>query len=196
MSLKDDVKAIKEELNTEEQFLESMIKSERFVKKYKKPLIAVVSLLVIGTLVYVISDNIKQSNLKASNEAYGKLLKNSDDKESLEILKSKNPKLYQAFMFHEAMKSSDATKLDELSGKIDDEILTDLIAYQKEALGKGDGEYSLRESAVMRDFALLEEAYKLFKDSKIKEAKGKLSQISVDSPVKKLSDSLDHFMGK
>ena len=36
MAIKDDIDSIKEELNTQEQFLENIIKSERFLKKYKK----------------------------------------------------------------------------------------------------------------------------------------------------------------
>ena len=35
MALKDDIAGIKQEIGTEEQFLESIIKSELFIKKYK-----------------------------------------------------------------------------------------------------------------------------------------------------------------
>ncbi len=35
MGLKDNLKAVKNELNTEEQFIENFIKGERFIRKYK-----------------------------------------------------------------------------------------------------------------------------------------------------------------
>ena len=48
MAIKDDIDSIKEELNTQEQFLENIIKSERFFKKYKKIIIGALALGVIG----------------------------------------------------------------------------------------------------------------------------------------------------
>ncbi|WNY98242.1 hypothetical protein SUSP_000660 [Sulfurospirillum sp. 'SP'] len=36
MGLKENIKAVKEEISTEEQFLEGMIKSERFFNRNKK----------------------------------------------------------------------------------------------------------------------------------------------------------------
>ena len=46
MGLKDNLKAVKNELNTEEQFIENFIKGERFIRKYKFYISAVVIILV------------------------------------------------------------------------------------------------------------------------------------------------------
>jgi hypothetical protein len=48
LSLKENIQAVKDELNSEEKFFENAIRTERFVKKYQKPLIAAVVALVIG----------------------------------------------------------------------------------------------------------------------------------------------------
>ena len=40
MSLKDNIKHIKDELNSEEKFFENIVRAEKFLKKYKKILIA------------------------------------------------------------------------------------------------------------------------------------------------------------
>ena len=46
LALKDDIEGIKEQIGTEEQFLQSMIKSELFIKKYKN--ICLFLTLIIG----------------------------------------------------------------------------------------------------------------------------------------------------
>ena len=55
MAIKDDIDSIKEELNTQEQFLENIIKSERFFKKYKKIIIGAVVLGIVGAAGYYIN---------------------------------------------------------------------------------------------------------------------------------------------
>ncbi|MBF0984133.1 MAG: hypothetical protein HXK63_03205, partial [Campylobacter sp.] len=47
MALKDDIESVKKEIGTEEQFLESVIKSEIFVRRYKKPLIFLAAILIV-----------------------------------------------------------------------------------------------------------------------------------------------------
>ena len=42
MSIKDDVNYIKNELSSEEKFLESFVKTERFFKKYKKLIVVLI----------------------------------------------------------------------------------------------------------------------------------------------------------
>ena len=65
MAIKDDIDSIKEELNTQEQFLENIIKSERFLKKYKKIIIAVAVLGVVSTAGYYINGVLKEKEFKA-----------------------------------------------------------------------------------------------------------------------------------
>ena len=59
MAIKDDIDSIKEELNTQEQFLENIIKSERFFKKYKKIIIGAVVLGIVGSAGYYINGALK-----------------------------------------------------------------------------------------------------------------------------------------
>ncbi len=191
MSLKDNVKAIKDELNTQEQFLESVIKAEGFFKKYKKILIALVVALVVLVIGYNIYTSMQSSNLQKANEAYSKLLKDPNDKESLTILKDKNPNLYQAFIFSQALKGGN---LDELKSKITDPILKDLLSYYIASNTKKNlSSYIMKEDAILKELALLEEAYLLMLDGKTKEAKNKIKQISPTSPIQGLAQNLNHF---
>ena len=195
LSLKENIEAVKKELSAEEQFLESIVKAEGFWKKYKKLLIALAVLVVVAALGMALYNTIKEQSLKASNEAYLTLQKNPTDKEALETLKSKNPKLYQLFLFSNEMKSADVAKLEALSSQISDPILKDLLSYQKASLsGKGLSSYAMKQDALLKEFASLQEAYNLFKEGKSKEAKTLLAQIPESSQLQQIAQSFKHYL--
>jgi hypothetical protein len=189
MGLKENIDAVKKELSTEEQFLESVIKAEGFWKKYKKLILSAVTLLIVGVLAYTLYQSIQERNLIAANEAYMTLQTNPGDSEALAILESKNPKLYELFLFSSQIKKGD------FDSKVTDPILQDLLAYQKASSSKsGLKEYSQKQNALLKEFASLQEVYLLFKDGKSKEAKAILDQISENSSLGQLAQSLKHYM--
>lgn len=195
LSLKENIEAVKKELSTEEQFLESIVKAEGFWKKYKKLLIAIVVLIIVAVIGMALYNTMKERNLIASNEAYTALQHNAEDKESLETLKSKNPKLYQLFLFSNEMKSADVTKLEAMSSQISDPILKDLLSYQKASLsGKGLSSYSIKQDALLKEFASLQEIYTLFQEGKSKEAKALLAQIPESSQLQQIAQSFKHYL--
>ena len=99
MAIKDDIDSIKEELNTQEQFLENIIKSERLFKKYKKIIIGAVVLGVIGAAGYYINGALKEKEFKAANAAYAKLILNPKDEQAKAELKQKDASLYALYEF-------------------------------------------------------------------------------------------------
>ena len=192
MSLKENINSIKEEIGAEEQFLESVIKGERFYKKYKKQILASVVFVVLFSVGYVGYDFIKQRSLKVSNEAYEKLLKTPSDKDALNILKDKNPKLYDVFLFQEAVKKNSIQELENLSKNDSDELLSDLSKYQLGQLKNS----KVVQSKLLNGFSLLEEGFDLLKEGKITEAKLKFAQIDSNSPLSKIVKNLEHYQGK
>ncbi len=196
MSIKEDIKAVKEEITAEEQFLETVIKSERFLKKYKKPLIAAASVIIAAFLIYAGYNFIKERNFRLSNEAYLTLQKNPNDKEALATLKEKNPNLYMVFLFHQALQQNTPEAFEKVLGALKDDNLKDIALYQIASLKADKNEldsYAMRKEAILKDFALLDEGYLLFKEGKIKEGKEKLSMISLSSPLQGLVQSLNHY---
>lgn len=113
MSTKENIDFIKEELSSEEKFLESSIKLERFYKKYKVAIISAVAIAVVGTIGYYTQNYLHHKAIVASNEAYNKLLKDPKDTKSLEILKSKNQPLYALYMLQTSVKNSDSSALQD-----------------------------------------------------------------------------------
>jgi len=191
LALKENIEAIKKEIGTEEQFLEGIIKSERFFKRYKKRIITIVIIAVLAGGTYATMSVLSESRLEASNEAYNKLLKNPSDDVSKMILKDKNERLYNFYRFQIALESNDIKTLKELSDYKKDPIISDLASYQ---LSSAEGKFATK-SELLSGFIALEEGYELLKKDKIKEAKLKFAQIDLNSPLKNVSNNLEHYQG-
>ena len=192
MSLKENMNIIKEEIGAEEQFLESIIKGERFYKKYKRQIQVLVVVVILAAIGYAGYGILKDRNLKISNEAYETLNKSPNNKEALATLKDKNPSLYKVYLFEEAVKNNDIGKLEELSKDKNSELLSDLSLYQVEQLKNS----KIVNSKLLNGFSLLEEGFDLLKEGKITEAKLKFAQIDSNSPLFKIVKNLEHYQGK
>ncbi len=197
MSFKDNVNAIKEELSTEEQFLESVIKAEGFWKKYKKIILFVAGAILLAIVAKLVMDYMHQSSLLKSNQAYAKLLSNRSDTGALSDLESSNPRLYEMFIFKKGVKSNNIEELKSLKGRLSDPILIDLLSYQIDSLTSKDlSSYSTSNGAILKDLAIYENAYLMMKDGKVDEARKRLDEIDSSSPLYGLSQNLKHYQGK
>jgi len=185
LALKENIEAVKKEIGTEEQFLEGLIKSERFYKKYKKRVISVVVIAVLAGGTYATLKVLKENKLQASNAAYSRLLVDSNDDTALAVLKDKNERLYNFFRFQQALESNDVAILKELAEYKNDPIISDLASYQLTGT----------KSKLLTGFIALQEGYKLLQVDKIKEAKLKFAQIDLNSPLKNISNNLEHYQG-
>ena len=191
MGLKENIKAVKEEISTEEQFLEGMIKSERFFNRNKKYIISALVLLALGAGGYAINDVMASQRLKVSNAAYQALLKDANNSAALETLKAKNPKLYAMYTFETALAKGDIEALTQVSLSKDNPILADLATYQ---LSQLDANKSPK-GELLSGMVLLQEGYELLKEKKVEEARLKFAQIETSSPLKQIAKNLEHYQG-
>lgn len=177
-----------QELNTSEKFLETSIIVERFFKRYKKQIIAVVVVAIGAAVGYGVYEYRKNTNLIASNMAYLKLTKNPQDTSSLAILKDTNPRLYDVFVSIQAI-----GKNETINANTNDPILSDLVKYYNAKDAKSLSSYTLEQKALLKNMAILEEAYKLFENGEKDKAKQVLQNIPFDSSLKQVADSLSHY---
>ena len=191
MGLTENIKAVKEEISTEEQFLEGMIKSERFLKRNKKYIIAIGVLFLAGAGGYAINDVMVKDRLKASNEAYQVLLKDANNTTALETLKQKNPKLYGMFLFEKALQTGNIEALKTVAESKDNPILADVAAYQLAQLDAN----ATPKGELLSGLVLLQEGYNLLKEKKVEEARLKFAQIEANSPLKHVAKNLEHYQG-
>jgi len=188
MSLKENVQYIKEEISSEEKFFESFFKLEKFYKKYKYLII----LVVVGTLAYFVSSNvisyINEQNAIEANTAYNKLLKSSNDTQSIKILKEKNSKLLELANY---INSKDNTKDINI-------IYLKQIALYNKAIKNNDikslDKLIINPEFVLRDYAIFNKALIQAENKQYKKAKTTLNSIQKESAVTTLSNMLKHFL--
>lgn len=186
---------VKEELNSEEKFFESAVKTERFVKKYKNKLIAAVVaiiVLTVGTAVYNASKN---SRIEAANDAFAKLQKDASDVEAARELKELDPALFDVWTLSGAIASGDEDTLNKLTTS-PAVAVADIASYELAVLTsnvKNLDEYAYRQNAIYRDLALVESAVLLLKKDDTDAAREKLKMLTPDSAMYKIGQMLLHY---
>ena len=195
MSLKENLDMVKDELNSEEKFFEKAVVTERFVKKYKKPLIGVVIavvFVVVGNLAYEASE---QSRIESANETLAVLQKNPQDKIALAKLDSLSPTLYAVWNYSQAIVDKDVVKLERLK-YTKALIINDTSVYEAAEL-KGDKDalsrYSKKQQAIYKDLAVVMNAVLLMENGKLDDAHQKLSMIGEQSSMAPVAKALMHY---
>ena len=190
MSTKENVDYIKEELSSQEKFLENFVKGERFYKKYKILIFAFIAIAIIGSIGTVIKGSIDESNKVKANLAFNKILQNSNDSEALLELKNTNEKLYEVALFLQAKK-------DAKSAEITLPLLKELSQYQ-EALSNKNIEklnnLSMQNDFLLKEFAIFNKALLLANEGKYDDAKTALKLIPQTSKAFELANLLNHYL--
>ena len=195
MSLKENIEMVKEELNSEEQFFEKAVQTERFVKKYKKPLIGVITvaiLAIVGGSAYNIT---VQNKIDQSNIALNILMADASDSDAQEQLKSLNPKLFDVWSLSQALKSKDQDALRQLQNS-KALVVADLAEYELSAIQEDEADlqtYAQKSNALLKDLAMIEAAVLLMDKGDKASAKAKLSMVDINSPVYQLAQTLAHY---
>ncbi|EFO9214089.1 hypothetical protein IO397_001246 [Campylobacter lari] len=179
MALKENLKAVKEELSSQEQMMENFIKSERFIRKYKYYFIALIALLVLyfsGSYIY----NIKQEkNIQESNFIFNNLLKNPSDQKLIEELKQKNANLYTIYIMGQNNQDLNQT----LSLNIDP-LLKQIVLAQNN-----------QKSDFLKDYNTLLIGFEFLKQNDFKNADVEFNKIPINSPLWQIITSLKHYQG-
>ncbi len=190
MSLKENINNVRDELNTEEKFLESFVKVERFYKKYKLLIIALLIIVIGGTIAFYITKSIQNKNKIEANIAFNEVLKNPKDETALSTLKQKNEKLFQIATYMQALKENKIVEVDI-------KYLKELAQYQ-DALEKNDinklNSVSMQNDFLLKEFAIFNKALILTNTGKYEDAKATLKLIPEDSKVNELVKILKHYL--
>ena len=190
MSSKENVEFVKEELNSEEKFLEGFVKIERFYKKNKVIVIGVVAVVVlaIGGITYTNYAN--TANKKESNIAFNKFLKDNNDKASLETLQNTNIQLFEVAKYLKA-------KNENKDVEVNITFLKDLAQYTKALKSENIEELSSlsqQNDFLLKEFALFNKALILANNAEYVDARETLKLISKTSRVKDLVVLLNHYL--
>ncbi len=195
MSLKENMEALKEELSSEEKFFESAVRTERFVKRYQKPLIAFIAVSlfsVAGAIGYQAYTNAK---IESSNAAFNVLLANPGDAKAEQTLKNDNPELYDVWKLSRGIAQHDVTILEGLK-KSEAFGVADIATYEAAAIKNDTSsleQYTKKQGALYKDLALLELAVVSIEKGDTAAAHQKIAQISEESPLAQVAASLSHY---
>jgi hypothetical protein len=187
--------ALKEELSSEEKFFESAVRTERFVKRYQKPLIAAVaaSLLVVGGAIGY--QTYTKGKIESSNAAFNVLLINPSDTNAEQTLKNDNPKLYDVWKLSRGIAQNDVTILEGLKNS-ESFGVADIAQYEAASI-KNDtqslDQYTKKQGALYKDLALLELAVTAIEKGDIASAHQKISLVPEDSPLYQVAQALSHY---
>ena len=190
MSIKENVDFVKDELNSEEKFLESVVKVESFYKRYKALIIGLGSIAVVAIIAISINNYNNEKNKIAANIAFDKVIADPKDIEALNTLKETNNKLYEVAMYLQAKKDGNypATNIP---------YLKELSEYKK-ALTNKDVEklntLSMQSDFLLKEFAIFNRALVLVEQGKYEEAKVALKLIPQSSKASELSKLLEHYL--
>lgn len=190
MSIKENVDYIKEELSSQEKFLENFVKGERFYKKYKTLIFAFIVIVILGGIGLVIKNNIDESNKLKANIAFNKVLENSTDTQALEELKNTNEKLYEVALFLQAKKENKAVEVNI-------PLLKELSKYQVALANKNVDELtnlSMQNDFLLKEFAIFNKALLLSNEGKYDDAKATLKLIPQTSKAFELANLLNHYL--
>lgn len=178
MALKENLKAVKNELSSQEQMMENFIKSERFIKKYKYYFLSFFGVLVIYLVANFIINYNEEKNLQESNLIFSNLIKNPNDTKSLEELKIKNPNLYVIFLISQSKDLNQSIKLNI------DPLFKQIILAQND-----------ENSTFLKDYHTLLKGYDFLKQNDFKNADVEFGKIPLNSPLWQLVNSLKHYQG-
>lgn len=185
LAVKENIDYIKNEISSQEQLLESAIKSERFFKRNKKSFIAAGIVIIIALVGYSISNALQEASKAEVNKAYNTLINHPDDSNAKQILISKNPSLYALFVIKTADLNS-TTIIDEAINLEIDPLLKEILVNLK-------GQESAK---ILSNYNALIDGYELLKDGKTDAAKAEFAKIPLNSPLQQIAKNLEHYQGK
>lgn len=188
--MKENVDYIKQELSTEEKFFESTVKLERFWKKFKYLIIAVVVIIVAAVVGINYKSSVDAQNKIAANEALNLFIKDFKNEKVLNDLQALDKNLYEVALYLKASKENKVATVNV-------PYLKELMLYN-DALSKKDevvlNDLTMNNNFLLKEFAFFNKALLLTKDGKYEEAKSVLKLIPESSQANQLAQLLLHHI--
>lgn len=193
MSIKNNFDYIKNEISSDGQLLENTLKLERFYKKYKYIIWAILVVVVFGGISYQLYSYYNEKNIQKYSEIYSKLSNDASNTSLQDELKRGNPKLYDLFILQQALKDGNINQLMEIKDSKSN-VISSIASYH---IGSFERDISVLKNVdkyTIGDLSKLQQAYILINENKINDAKIILGEISKDSNLNDFASLLSHYI--
>ncbi|RDU60521.1 hypothetical protein [Helicobacter marmotae] len=204
MSLQSNLHDVKASFDSDKKILESAFTLEILYKRYRKYIIAGIVCVAIVGVWWSVNAYIHSQRAKEASTAYAKLFENATDTQALQALQKASPELYDMYVYFNAHDGD--IHLYEGLADSKNALVRSLAQYEIASIRASeslqDSGLSLDESLAflertragsLKEFALLQEAYLLFKAKKNDEAYQKLMLIPENSVFYEAALNLRHF---
>jgi hypothetical protein len=188
MSMKENIDYIKDEIGSEERMLQNFIKVEKFYKKYKIAIIALVIASVAWAITYSVTSYLDEKKLLESNELFNKVIEDRNDTASIKKLEELDSNLAQVIKFMKDAKSAKGIDVEPFKS----------IAMLNEAVNSNDIKkveaLASNPNFILREYAIFYQALLLTKSKEFKKAKNILQTIPKDSSFSEYVNKLNHYL--
>lgn len=192
MSVKNNLKQIQEEFKDDEKLLESAFKLERFYRKYKYYMFAIVAFLVLWFGYSQLVSYQKERQTQKTSMIYDQLLKDPQNQVLLDNLKANSKDLFSLYKYAQAVKQGDKRVLEGLKNS-QNPLIKILVDYQFASYSQNLEDLQKMHTTPMRDLAILQEVYLLQKEGRFLEARVLLEQIQKTSNIYPIASLLKHY---
>lgn len=189
MSIKENLKAVREEMSSDEKMLESVFRIEAFIRKYKKIFLALI-IVVLGWIAwFFISDYLKEQKAIKSTALMEKIQSNQEDNKAWEELKKENLALYEMMRLSFAIQKGESNELQQIQNS-SNPFISEYAKYEFASMTQNLS--SIKEGSFL-DLALLQEAYLLNNKKEHAQALLKLNEINNASELKDFALRIGHY---
>jgi len=186
---------VKEELTSEEKFFEKSVITERFIKKYKNIIVGAVVVVIVIIGANIAYNANESSRITAANDVFNELQMNPSNVGDLARLKALSPALHDAFLYSKAIADKNIDTLKKLKSS-KSLLIGDLATYESAQNMKDASmlsSYTLKQDAIYKDLARVQNAIILMNDGKTDKAHELLKLISDTSSLNKVVQALLHY---
>ena len=182
MATNENLEYIKEGLSTQEQILGQAIAGERFFKKHKFSIYALLAVVVCAIIFIWGKNYMQERSNKENNALYAKVLADPKNSALINELESKNINLFALFAIKEFSENNNTELISRALSKVNDSDLKEILLATK-------GE----NSKLLENYNILLTGFKALKIGDMNTAKNEFSKIPENSKLKELAKSLEHY---
>lgn len=183
---------VKEELSSEEKMFERSVIVERFVKKYKKPIIALIAFVAFGVTANIIYQANQESKALSANESLLKLRQDPANQPELNNLKTQNLALYDLYLYSKALQDHAFENLQSLQNSKAN-LIAELAHYESLKTLEELQAYTMQKNAIYKDLAQVRIAIIHINNGDVQSAHESLRFINEKSPLINVVQLLLHY---